>query len=89
MNMEQRPPSLYKKSIDLNWTTKTRIGAANVEIQLILKGSSAQQKNSNARHATSLAITKPLLPEKPAKTSQLQAHETHCASIKGWDHPCT
>ena len=35
-----------QEEFDPKLAHETRIGAANVEIQLILKGSSAQQKNS-------------------------------------------
>ena len=54
-----------------------------MEIPLILKGSSAQQKNSNARHAISLVITQAFAPKEiPAKTSQLQAQEPTAHQLK-------
>ena len=46
-----------RRVLILDWPTKTRIGVANVEILLILKGYSAQPKNTSAKHATSLATT--------------------------------
>ena len=43
--------------LTLDWPINTRIGLANAVILLILKGSSAQPKNTSAKHATSLATT--------------------------------
>ena len=88
-NVEQRPPNQYKKSFDPTLAHKTKIGVASVEILLILKGSSAQQEIPLQGMAKAWPLHKPLLPEIPAKTSQLQTQETHCTSIEGWDHTCT
>ena len=46
-----------RRALILDWLTKIRTDAASVEIQLILKGSSAQPKSISAKNATSLATT--------------------------------
>ena len=77
-----------RKPLTLDWLIKTKIGVASVEILLILKGSSAQQKMSMQGMPQVWPLHKPLFPENPTKTSQLQAQKTHCASVEGWDHSC-
>ena len=68
-NGEQRPPSQYKKSFDSRVAYNTRIGVANVVIQLILKGSSAWPKTTTAKHATSLATTQAYASKKHNKSN--------------------
>ena len=77
-----------RRALIPDYLTKTRIDVASVEILLILKGFSAQPRNTSAKHATSLATTHAFASKKHNKTIQLQAQETHCASIESWYHTC-
>ena len=70
-NVKQKPPNQYKKSFDPRLVHKTKIGVASGEIQGFLKGSNAQQKNSNARHAISLATTQAFAFRKPSKNKPI------------------
>ena len=47
---------ISRRVLTLDWHTSTKTGITSVDILLILKGSSAHQRNFNVRHATSLAI---------------------------------
>ena len=77
-----------RRVLTSDWLTKTRTDVASVETLLILKGSSAQLKIPMQSMPQVWPIHKPLLPENTAKTIQLQAQETHCASFDSWYHPC-
>ena len=56
--MQNRHKQVTSRSVlTLDWHTRTKTGVAFVEIMLTLKGSSAQQRSFNVKHATSLAIT--------------------------------
>ena len=68
-NVEQRPSNQFKKTFDPRLAHKTKIGAASVDILIILKGSSAQLKNINAWHVTSLATTQAFVSRKPSKNN--------------------
>ena len=74
-NVDQRPPNQYKKSFDPRLAHKIKKGAASVEILLTSKGSSAQEKNFNARHATSLAITQAFVSRKPSANKPIISTE--------------
>ena len=79
-----------RRALPLDWLIKTKIGVESVEIPLILKGSSTQQKKFNAMHATSLAINKPLFPENPAKQDNYKhikptAHQLKAGTIHVYD----
>ena len=87
-NVEQIPPNQYKKSFDPRLTHKSKDWCSKCEDSTHFEGFQCPTKNFNARHVIGLAITQLLLPENPAKTSQLQAQETHCASVEGWNYSC-
>ena len=53
-----------------------------MEIQLILKGSSAQQKNSNGRHAISLAITQAFASREPSKNKPITHRKPTAHQLK-------
>ena len=64
-----------QRALTLDWLIKTKIGVASDEIPLMSKGSSAQQKKFNARHATSLAITQTFVSRKPSKNKPITSTE--------------
>ena len=75
---------ISRRVLTLSWCTRMKIDVTKVEILLILKGSSAQQRSFNVRHAISLVMSlyKPLFPEDSTKTSSVQAQETQSAPVE-------
>ena len=79
-----------RRILILDWPTNTRIGVANAEILLILKGSSAQPNNTSAKHATSLATTQAYASKKHNKKQSNYMHRRPTAhQLKAWYHTCT
>ena len=78
------------KSLTLNWTINPRIGVANVEILLILRGSSAQQKFQckachKFGHYTSLYFQKAQQKQANYKHRKPTAHELKAGIIHAHD----
>ena len=78
-----------RRPLILDRLTKTRIDVASAEILLILKGSNAQPKIPVQGMLQVWSLHKPLLPKSITQTIQLQAQDTHCASIESWYYTCT
>ena len=88
-NVEQRPPNQYKKTFHPRLAHKSKDRCNKCGDSAHLEGFQCPAKNSNARHATSLAIIQAFVSEDPAKTSHIQVQQTISASVEGWDYPST
>ena len=88
-NGEQRPPNQYKKSFDPRLAHKNKDRCSKCRDPAHLEGFQCPAKNTSESMPQVLPLHKHLLPKSTIQTIQLQAQETHCASIESWYHTCT
>ena len=82
---------ISRRVLTLDWCTRTKVDVASVGIPLILKGSSAQQRSFNVRHAIHLAIIQAFVSRRFNKNKLLtskgnpKAHQSKAGTIHAHD----